>query len=137
MRFFALRRRRPRGQLVGVQLIGTVPPKNFYFLCFAPLKCPKIFDSLALPTGQGRNFNRDCRRITILSKILGNFKGKQKIKFFWKIKAAGLRIKACCISCCIFNLKRHFLAGRRIVGNKKNRTTTGFSVIVRFLKWGG
>ena len=72
------------GKLVGVLRIRPVPPKNFYFLCFAPLQEPENFGSPCSADGARRKRFSGARRRSILPKFSEPCKGKQKIKLFWK-----------------------------------------------------
>lgn len=108
----------------------TSTAKKFLFSVLRTLeKLKKFWYALLCRRGKAKFDYGFTRRKPIVPKFLDPFKGKQKIKFFWK--------KACCISCC---MNGYFGGILRFTGrcvnssrNKKSRTTKAFADVLRFL----
>ncbi len=57
------------GKLVGVLLLQPVPPKNFYFLCFAPLTGSKNFGMPCFADGARQKFKSEYPSEIYCTKI--------------------------------------------------------------------
>ena len=70
------------GKLVGVLRIRPVPPKNFYFLCFAPLQEPENFGTPCSADGARRKRSSGSPSPNYFTKIFRTLQGQAENKTF-------------------------------------------------------